>query len=366
MVSLPLSDGLNISSLSRLFDNTTNSYKYLFFKAILNHLYCAKFKVSIVSLDTLIDEMLCDAWYPYIYYRLSFGSQDQIATIIDRCDAHAIQHDQLRDCFRNNRAVTADLQRYVPYRLLAVFFENELRGISDTQKNRKIVGLASTSFYTVKPLYRFIYQASVMKIEVHPFWMKYLYENFPIVKSWANWGWLQYLQKRNPHVPALSQKLSPPPDRAALTQQTNYWKKVIYHRQQSGLPPLRCIYTNQEITPRYKFALDHFLPWSFVGHDQLWNLIPANPGVNSSKSNNLPHEAYLNKLIAIQYDGLITSRTAFSESKWQKDTECFVSDLKLQSDKLINQDYLEAAYKNTIPPLIQLASNMGFLAGWRL
>lgn len=366
MVSLPLSDGLNISSLSRLFDNTTNSYKYLFFRALLNHLYCAKFDESIISLDTLIDEMLCDAWYPYIYYRLSFGSQDQIAIIIDRCDAHAIKHDQLRNCFRNNRAITADLQRYVPYRLITVFFENELRGISDTQKNRKIFGLAETSFNTVKPLYKLIEQDSKIAIELHSDWMKYLYENFPIIKSWANWGWLQYLQKKNPHVPALSQKLSPPPDRAVLTQQTNYWKKVIDSRKQSGQPPLRCIYTDHEITPNYKFALDHFLPWSFVGHDQLWNLIPANPRVNSSKSNNLPHENYLSKLINFQYEGLITSRDALTENKWHRDTECFVSDLKLSSDQLTMQEYLESAYKITVLPLIQLARNMGFSAGWRL
>ncbi|MFO7585650.1 MAG: HNH endonuclease domain-containing protein [Anaerolineales bacterium] len=37
------------------------------------------------------------------------------------------------------------------------------------------------------------------------------------------------------------------------------------------------------------YSLDHFLPWRYVAHDLLWNILPASKSVNSSKSDSLPH-----------------------------------------------------------------------------
>ena len=34
--------------------------------------------------------------------------------------------------------------------------------------------------------------------------------------------------------------------------------------------------------------MDHFIPWSFVMNDELWNLMPMDSSLNSSKSNKLP------------------------------------------------------------------------------
>ena len=35
-------------------------------------------------------------------------------------------------------------------------------------------------------------------------------------------------------------------------------------------------------------SIDHFVPWSYVAHDELWNLTPTTRCINSSKSNSLP------------------------------------------------------------------------------
>ena len=37
-----------------------------------------------------------------------------------------------------------------------------------------------------------------------------------------------------------------------------------------------------------KYDIDHFIPWSFVMNDELWNLMPMDSSLNSSKSNKLP------------------------------------------------------------------------------
>lgn len=36
------------------------------------------------------------------------------------------------------------------------------------------------------------------------------------------------------------------------------------------------------------FDMDHFIPWTFVMNDELWNLMPMDSSLNSSKSNKLP------------------------------------------------------------------------------
>ena len=37
-----------------------------------------------------------------------------------------------------------------------------------------------------------------------------------------------------------------------------------------------------------KYNVDHFIPWSFVMNDELWNLMPMDSSLNSAKNNRLP------------------------------------------------------------------------------
>ena len=61
------------------------------------------------------------------------------------------------------------------------------------------------------------------------------------------------------------------------------------------------IYTGNKLEST--FDVDHFIPWSYVAHDEMWNLIPSNASVNRSKSNNLPEwNLYFNKMANMEYD----------------------------------------------------------------
>jgi hypothetical protein len=69
-MQLPNSDELNIGYLSRLFDNTTNCYKFFWFQAILRKLDGNR---NQMSFDELINEMIADAWYMVAEYHLRLG-----------------------------------------------------------------------------------------------------------------------------------------------------------------------------------------------------------------------------------------------------------------------------------------------------
>lgn len=66
--------------------------------------------------------------------------------------------------------------------------------------------------------------------------------------------------------------------------------------------------------------VDHFIPWSYVQNDRLWNFVLACPSCNSSKSNKLANETYLNELLIrnkqlLKNEQLKVYFTNYSESK---------------------------------------------------
>ncbi|AUC62553.1 hypothetical protein AA637_16025 (plasmid) [Cyanobacterium sp. HL-69] len=365
--SLPPSYSLNISVLSQLFNSTTNSYKYLFFSALLDILERNLFDYQPIHFRELVIEMLANAWYPHVFFKLSFGKQDQISLKLDRLNIQsgkeAITRKDVLISIINGYDVDDvinSLMRYVPFRLIRPFFAEELRGIKDGEVNSSIIMLSKNCFKKKKPLYCFNFEnyKLVDNIIVHPEWINYIKENFVILKGWVAWEWLNYMQKNNPNSPNLARKLFPLVQRKSLIQQAKYWK-LIMEKQ-----PLKCIYSDN-ILDKHSISVDHYLPWSFVAHDQLWNLIPSIHHVNSAKSNNIPASDYLDKFISLQHQGLIISSQILPKKKWLNYIDCYLSDLRInEPNDLLKLEILMKAYQKTFKPLISLAQIQGFSTNW--
>lgn len=67
------------------------------------------------------------------------------------------------------------------------------------------------------------------------------------------------------------------------------------------------IYTGKDFTKEnYEIygglSIDHFIPWSFVLHDEMWNLVPTFKNINSSKSDKLlNYNRYIDDFCDMQY-----------------------------------------------------------------
>ena len=84
------------------------------------------------------------------------------------------------------------------------------------------------------------------------------------------------------------------------------------------------------------FSLDHFLPWRFVAHDLLWNIIPAPGDVNSTKSDNLPNiELYFNSFARLQYEALQAVASPRKEKPLEDYTLLFKQDAVAESTSII-------------------------------
>ena len=54
-----------------------------------------------------------------------------------------------------------------------------------------------------------------------------------------------------------------------VNQRKNFWDIVV-----NELGSVDCIYTGKRLTIG-NYAVEHFIPYAFVSHDLIWNLIPA-------------------------------------------------------------------------------------------
>jgi hypothetical protein len=357
---LPPSHQVSIPTLLRIFSSTATSYKYLFFIGLLQVLEDTNFSTLHIPLDAILLEMLVTAWYPHSYFRLSFGINDRIAEELDRLSVETprgfISHTELRARIETCDYRKNNLIHLVPYRLLTPFFPHKLQGRKDAQKNRDITELAARCFETIRPFYCFSEdQDSVI---MHPAWMLYFSDNLELVRSFIHWQWLDYMQRRNPSVPNLQLKLFPPKTKKPLKKQTDFWRTVLAEN------PLPCIFSGQLMTAE-DFSLDHFLPWSFVAHDQLWNLTPVPRSVNSAKFNHLPSlDVYFNKFASIQYTALKTYKLLPGTPSFETVVRPYIADLHLTPDDLLDRTIFHTALKRVITPLYALAASQGFASDW--
>ena len=79
VINLPHHNKLAIEKLSSCFNNTTNSYKFYWFLAILN--IVKKYQKRILSIKEIFGHMISTVWYPINYFQLSFGRLDRLSTI---------------------------------------------------------------------------------------------------------------------------------------------------------------------------------------------------------------------------------------------------------------------------------------------
>ncbi|MGB0778321.1 MAG: HNH endonuclease domain-containing protein [Flavobacteriaceae bacterium] len=84
----------------------------------------------------------------------------------------------------------------------------------------------------------------------------------------------------------------------------------------NSLPKLFCIWSGKKITS--DLAIDHVLPYSHLGNNDLWNLLPTKASINGKKSDKIPSAALIEKqqdLISEYWYGLHKHYTQLFEDE---------------------------------------------------
>jgi len=349
--------------LGRVFADTTNSYKLVWFLAVLA--LAERTNQRSLRLKDILTEIAVLAWPPVCLYRLSLGRQDKLQEAVHSIRALSrlplnAKPQEVREHVNGSPAAQSDLEfllRYVPTRFLAPWFADRLRGVPDSKRSGLIQDLAGQSQGTPLACPYWFGQA---EIKLNESWRLFLRENAAVVRAFAEHYLAQYLQARNPNVPGVVNKLAVPLSRQ-LSAASSLWRAIRSELDRQGQTAgLVDIYTGQPLPER--FSIDHFLPWSFVAHDLLWNLTPVKPATNSSKGDAVPDlDFYLPRLAKLQFSAIHALQSR--ESLLEDYTDCFQLDVPgLVS---LGEDGLLKRYQAVILPQAQIAINQGFQAEWR-
>ena len=352
MQQLPPSEHVSTAEITRIFSHTTATYKFYWFIGLLD-LLARKGRTRMDVWDIMI-EMVANAWYPVCYFQLSFGKTESlfdaimllqrtrhIPLNISPRELSEWLHDNLNDPFVTD--TFGFLMNNVPYRFLSPWINTP----NNNEMMRRSQSLENDCLYSLTRDER------TMWLDINVKWVDYLLTNYHVLKDYAYWNLTLFLQVRNPNVPNIPFKLIKPEVRNALSKQRHYWDFVISHA-----PEMRCIYTGRPLADG-RYDLDHFIPWSFVTHDLVWNLIPADSSVNASKSNRLPPlEIFLPRLAAMQQKAVkISLIRGYTKSVLE---DYLYMGCSLQELADMDSGRLLECFQRIYQPLVQIALNTGF------
>lgn len=354
---LPGNDYLDISSFQSSLELKflQNSYKPFWIWAILELLGTKNFKRDYtdciyLNMHDIATKMLSLAWVPTINYRLNFGNSDQLGSFIREIfeanptvkrNLDAIQIRKIiQEYTGKNQIIIDKLIRYVPYRFISPFYSEQIKGIPDGKKN-----LLIKEFSVAEPhIYKILDDQS---LGIPKEWYNYLTINKEIISSWIKLKLIHFLERRNPNIPAISRKLEIDPDRN-LNKKRLLWSDFLVVQDAYD------IISGSKID-NSNFHLDHYIPWSFVQHNQLWNLSPMVPENNLKKSDSLPDwEDSFDIFSENQYRFYCwlnknVKKKALEEYIYVL-KDIFISDFSSFSDKM----------EGTLKPQWQIASSIGY------
>jgi hypothetical protein len=196
------------------------------------------------------------------------------------------------------------------------------------------------------------------KIEVDETWAQYLIKHKEILRGWTQLKLIQYLQNKNPSVPGIADKIEAPAARD-IDRVRKYWKLIIQID-----PSLTDIYGKVDLSEEV-ISVDHFVPWQYVAHDELWNLHPTTKSINSSKSNLLPNwDKYFVALGDMEYRAyVLKGKNHLLAKEFEK---CAL--YHLNNQEIRNQLYVDGLNRNefitrlehVMRPIYDSAKNCGF------
>ncbi len=288
-------NSLDIDGFSQMLKDPSYCYKFYWLEAIVQLISQG---VSRTTFDAVINEMICDAWYSVREFHIHLSGVQADGMVRDGLERAINRLAELSDLPSDASKIEVlnaisqydtelkqskeQLTNMVPYRALAGFFEKSVERPDWGSIRRITTYIEKINQITVLPYT--LGSSSKLKKEVifSSEWMKMIQDNTVSILGWIQYEKIKWLQLNNPEVPGLVYKLAPADEKIRkLKAVRNLWNAVI---ESSAV---KDIFTGAAIKEA-DYDVDHFIPWSFVMNDELWNLMPMDSSLNSSKSNRLP------------------------------------------------------------------------------
>ena len=270
-------------------------YKFYWLEAIVNLISEGKEETTF---NEIIDEMIANAWYSVVEFHIHLSGvvsgevKDGLErAVLKLCSVSNLNSNaskmEIKDAIKTHNAELLQekkqLTNMVPYRALAGFFARHDQNVKWDSITRLITYIEMFN-NTYERLPYILGTSPNLQKEVifSKDWIKMIQDNTVAILGWIQYEKVKWLQNNNPDVPGLVYKLAPLNEKMRkLANVRKLWTSIM------DMHEIHDVFT-EEIIKVDDFDVDHFVPWSFVMNDELWNLMPMDSGLNSSKSNKLP------------------------------------------------------------------------------
>lgn len=301
---------LDIEGFSHMMKDPSYCYKFYWLEAIVQLIAEG---VTETTFNAVIDEMICNAWYSVREFHIHLSGMQADGQVRDGLERAVLRLSELSSLPANAskveiknaikkyaaelKSAKEQLTNMVPYRALAGFFDKDEESV-DWGSVRRVTAYIERINREVVLLPYTLGNGSKLNKEIYfqPSWIKMIQDNTVAILGWIQYEKVKWLQNNNPEVLGLVYKLAPMDEKMRkLGNVRKLWEAVLDMR------PVKDVFTEQNIEPG-KYDVDHFIPWSFVMNDELWNLMPMDSSLNSSKSNRLPKwDPFFERFAANQY-----------------------------------------------------------------
>lgn len=292
----PYRNLLDVEGFAQMMKDPSYCYKFYWLEAIVQ---LVSEGIEETTFDALIDEMICNAWYSVREFHIHLSGLQADGMVRDGLERAVLKLTEVSALSSNAskveiknairqysvelKSAKEQLTNMVPYRALAGFFLKEGSVVDWNSFSRMTTYIEKVNQEVVLLPYT-LGPSSKLKKEVyfHPAWMKLIQDNAASILGWVQFEKLKWLQNNNPEVPGLVYKLAAMDEKMRkLNHVRKLWAGIL------ELSEVRDVFTDNPIKVK-GYDVDHFIPWSFVMNDELWNLSPMESRLNSKKNNRLP------------------------------------------------------------------------------
>ena len=289
-------NNLDLKRFSLMLDNNVQCYKFYWLEALVRLL--VRDGKSDISFYEASREMIIQSWYTVSEYHLHMGNlygdgtRNALERAVDYIQSFsglssAAAYDKISAAIdnaseeRDFQKILTQLTDDVPYRLLSPFASELKGGDVIWHSDKRLIAYFNLVNNKVKLPYTMTYiSAKDKSIHWNEDWARMIIDNYVLILEWIRSKKIRYLQDRNPGVPGIVYKLDPEGTRQ-LVQVRKLWNAVM------DTENVIDIYTGRILNGQ-KYDIDHFIPWSYLTSDELWDLTPTEKTINIYKSNHLP------------------------------------------------------------------------------
>lgn len=250
-----------------------SSYKYGFLKAIIDNLYNvdADFKLSFDQLFSKFGEIY---WNLILKHglRQKVVTNDSRETSLEQVLHAAVERYRILEPIPYE-SLTAEMMLYISHQI-------------KIKCKKYVVGAL---FEDTKHLF-YSFSKKEEWLQINPVMYKFICKHKVVIEKLNYYEWARFLERVNDETVAI--KLLNKIDESAKRNNLSAFRQILYEEFESK----NCFYCGKPLHPD-KIDVDHFIPWSFIKDDNLWNLVLSCPTCNRKKNDRLPDEIFLRNLI---------------------------------------------------------------------